>query len=215
MQSRTSYHLYTHANGFENLFRSEENYRYFISRYEHFIPSVADTLAYCLMPNHIHFLIRIKTEAELIISYKERYPEKVEPNLQQTLQGFKTLEEFTIRQFSHLFNSYTQAFNKMYARRGSLFIHSFKRKEITSDDYFTSVIRYIHTNPVHHGFVKEIADWSWSSYQAILQNESSFIKSDEVIQWFGNTNEFLKFHQHPIDNRTLQELKTLAEFLKI
>ena len=43
MHPELTYHLYTHANGFENLFQSAENYRYFLKRYEHFIPAVADT----------------------------------------------------------------------------------------------------------------------------------------------------------------------------
>ncbi len=203
MYPGTNYHIYTHANGFENLFQSEENYRYFLQRYEHFIPPVADTLVYCLMPNHIHFLVRIRPEAELVALYKTKYPEKEAVDF-QTLQGFKSLEEFTIRQFGHLFNSYTQAFNKMYKRRGSLFIHSFKRKEITTDDYFTNIIRYIHANPVHHGFVKEITGWPWSSYHNIVQGIPSLIKHEEIIAWFGNRQEFIEFHQQTIDQRTIQ-----------
>ena len=88
MEAGKQYHIYTHANGFENLFRSDENYRYFLERYEHFAPSVADTYAYCLMPNHIHFLVCIKTEKELLDFYSVKHPGK-------TLQGpKKTLEEF-------------------------------------------------------------------------------------------------------------------------
>jgi putative transposase len=66
MEPGKVYHIYTHANGFENLFRSQENYRYFLERYTQFIPSIADTLTYCLMPNHIHFLVRIKTKEQII-----------------------------------------------------------------------------------------------------------------------------------------------------
>ena len=88
MEPGKSYHLYTHANGFENLFQSEENYRYFLRRYEHFIPSVADTLCYCLMPNHIHFLIRIKTEAEVESAFSNPQSKS---HLQSNLQGFKNL----------------------------------------------------------------------------------------------------------------------------
>ncbi len=208
MQPRKPYHLFTHANGFENLFQSEENYRYFLSRYKDFIPAVADTMAWCLMPNHIHFLVRIKNEKEIVSLYTERYPEKVANEaFFQTLQGFKTLEEFVIRQFGHLFNSYTQAYNKMYKRRGSLFIHSFKRKEITDDQYFTKIIHYIHANPVHHGFVKEIHHWTWSSFHDCLQNNSSFTKSEEVINWFGNKEQFILFHQQPIVNRIQTEME--------
>ncbi len=93
MQPDRSYHLYTHANGFENLFKSNENYRYFLKRYDHFIPSVADTLAWCLMPNHINFLARIKTQAEPRAAYSLKHPEKELP-VEETLQGLGTLEEF-------------------------------------------------------------------------------------------------------------------------
>ncbi len=195
MEPGKLYHVYTHANGFENLFRSDENYRYFLKRCDHFIPTVADTLAWCLMPNHIHFLVRIKTEAELRDVYVLKHPEKELPDDEQTLQGFKTLEEFTIRQFGHLFNSYTQAFNKMYKRMGSLFIHSFKRKEITSDSYLTNIIFYIHTNAIRHGFVKEITDWPWCSFHDVLAETPTTLKRDEIIEWFGNREEFIRFHQ--------------------
>ena len=204
MEPGKLYHLYTHANGFENLFRTDENYRYFLEKYELFIPKIADTLCYCLMPNHIHFLVRVKMEEELTGLYKSKYPEKEQLDL-KTLQGFKTLEEFVTRQFGHLFNAYTQSFNKVYNRKGSLFIHTFKRKPIISDYHFTKIIHYIHANPVHHGFVKTLTDWPWSSYHNILNNKPTFLKADEVISWFATKEEFIKFHQQPIDIKTRQE----------
>jgi hypothetical protein len=36
MQSGTVNHLYIHANGSENLFRSDESFRYFLGRYKEF-----------------------------------------------------------------------------------------------------------------------------------------------------------------------------------
>ncbi len=48
------YHIWTHANGNENLFREEKNYTYFLERYNYHIEPVAETYAYCLMPNHLH-----------------------------------------------------------------------------------------------------------------------------------------------------------------
>jgi len=55
-----SYHIFNHANGFENLFREPENYRYFLEKYRLHISSIAETYAYCLMPNHFHLVIRIR-----------------------------------------------------------------------------------------------------------------------------------------------------------
>lgn len=208
MQPGNTYHLYTHANGFENLFQSEENYRFFLMRYEHFIPSVADTLCYCLMPNHIHFLIRVKTETEIestFSTFSSTFGKF------ETFQKFETFEKFekfkkfearVSKQFANLFSSYTQAYNKVYSRKGSLFIPNFKREEITSDNYFTNIILYIHANPVHHGFVKGIGDWPWSSYQLILNDAPTFIRREEVLAWFGNRNEYEKIHRQPIDIKT-------------
>ncbi len=59
------YHIYNHANGAENPFREAENYRYFLKQWEKHIQPIADTLVYCLMPNHFHFLIKIRSQSEL------------------------------------------------------------------------------------------------------------------------------------------------------
>jgi len=157
----TVYHVYTHANGFENLFNSEENYRFFLKKYSHHIYPVAETYAYCLMPNHLHLMIRIRSEKEVLefIQMKE-LKELVENECvgkEETHQGFQSLGEFSntiSSKFSHLFNDYTQAFNKMYNRKGSLFIPNFKRKKANNENYMGNLICYIHNNPIHHGFVK-------------------------------------------------------------
>ncbi|MCF6359136.1 MAG: transposase [Cyclobacteriaceae bacterium] len=65
MDVNTYYHIYNRANGNENLFRSDENYEYFLKKWGEYISDIADTYAYCLMPNHFHFLIKTKTEIEL------------------------------------------------------------------------------------------------------------------------------------------------------
>jgi len=56
------YHIYNHGNADDNIFRDDENYIYFLKRYAAFINPVADTLAYCLLPNHFHFVVQFKKE---------------------------------------------------------------------------------------------------------------------------------------------------------
>ena len=207
MEPGKTYHLYTHANGSENLFRTDENYRYFLQRYQHFIPLVADTLVYCLMPNHFHFLIRIKTEAELITTFSNLQGflnlggldnnKRIENGF-KNLGGLDEIEKRISQQFSNLFNSYTKAFNKMYGRRGSLFNPNFKRKEIASDSYLTTVIHYIHKNAVHHGFSKNFTDWPWSSYHELANDTSTWLDREFVINWFGGVEKFRALHQQPI-----------------
>mgnify|MGYP000067432488 CR=1 FL=1 len=63
----------------------------------------------------------------------------------------------------------------MYKRRGSLFERPFKRKTITDENYFTQLIAYIHTNPIKHGFCKQILDWPHSSIHAYVINQPTKI----------------------------------------
>jgi hypothetical protein len=63
------YHIYNHANGNENLFVEGDNYKWFLRQYHTYISPIADTYAYCLMPNHFHFLIKLKSSKELLQSF--------------------------------------------------------------------------------------------------------------------------------------------------
>ncbi len=181
------YHIYNHANGSENLFRSQENYRYFLQQWSKYINPVAATHAYCLMPNHFHALIRIRGERELQEVFKVT-----------DLTGFENLSGLISRSFSNLFNSYAKAYNKQYDRRGSLFNRPFKTKEITTERDLTTVTHYIHSNPVHHGFVQNIHQWKWSSYSALLSAKPTLLARNQTLSWFEGKDVFLAIHQHPI-----------------
>lgn len=54
------YHFYNRSNNEELLFKSEENYVYFLEKYRYYLGPLFSTLAYCLMPTHFHFLVKIK-----------------------------------------------------------------------------------------------------------------------------------------------------------
>ncbi|MDO8930202.1 MAG: hypothetical protein Q7W54_14600, partial [Bacteroidota bacterium] len=60
LQPDSSYHIFNHANGFENIFRHEANYYFFMEKYRKYISPIAETYAYCLMPNHFHLVVRIR-----------------------------------------------------------------------------------------------------------------------------------------------------------
>ncbi|MBD3630294.1 transposase [Cyclobacterium sp.] len=155
MEPGQTYHIFNHANGGENLFRDEENYRFFLQQYNKYLENAVDTYAYSLMPNHFHFLVGVRSENRL----------------RSTFPKFETLEKLVTRQFANFFSSYTQAFNKVYQRRGSLFIKNFKRTPILSEQQWQETFLYIHFNPVKHGFVKTHTIWKWTSWRE-YQNSS-------------------------------------------
>lgn len=131
------YHIYNRANGNENIFREHTNYEYFLKLYSAYIPPIADTFAFCLMPNHFHFAVRVKPEKELVNYYQ------MKGKALERLQTVHALIQYNSQQYSNLFNAYAQAFNKKYARRGGLFISNFKRKKVTS---ITSLRSFTHEN---------------------------------------------------------------------
>ncbi|EON77146.1 hypothetical protein ADIS_2356 [Lunatimonas lonarensis] len=144
------YHIYKDANGTENIFREDENYQFFPRQYARYLDEVVNTYAYCLIPNHFHLLVGVKEEEQL----KSTFPK------------FGTLEKLISKQFANFFSSYTQSFNKVYDRRGSLFVKNFKRTPILDERQWQETFLYIHLNPVKHGFVKDHQDWKWSSWHA-------------------------------------------------
>jgi len=198
MQPDTYYHIYNRANGSVNLFRNDENYRYFLQQWVKYTEPIAETYVYCLMPNHFHVLIKIKNDDTLTEFFKNR---------NKDLTGFENLSGLVSQQFSNFFNSYAKAYNKMFGRNGSLFNRPFKAKSITSDSYLTNVIFYIHHNPVHHGFTKHIEDWPHCSYHAMLSEKETFLLRKDVIDWFGDKEAFIRLHKQSLQELEKQETK--------
>ncbi|HAK77203.1 MAG TPA: hypothetical protein DCM71_09915 [Runella sp.] len=196
----TYYHVFNHANGRDNLFANRGNYQFFLQRYAFFMNPIVDTYAYCLLPNHLHFLVRIKEEHELKIAWG------VKNKPYNSVTKEVNWSAFISRAFGNLYSSYSQAFNRQQNRMGSLFMPNFKRREVDNEDYLVQLIHYIHANPVHHGFVNSMDRWEFSSYHALKSVKPTKLKRDEVLEYFGGVNEFVQFHnQMPISKKCLDE----------
>lgn len=200
LKPNTSYHIFNHANGFENIFRHEANYHFFIEKYEKFISPIAETYAYCLMPNHFHLVIRIR-KREVI---EELIRNKNNNNFSKVSNFGKVelveIEKYLSKQFANLFSCYTQSFNKVYNRMGSLFIKNFKREQILDKDYFVNAIVYTHRNPIHHGFCKNYDDYEFSSYNEIINGVCNTIEIVKILKIFGNIDSFKQSHHNRLGN---------------
>ena len=60
LQPGTFYHVYNRGNNGENIFYKKENYPYFLRKLDQYLSPYLDVFAYCLLPNHFHFLIKTK-----------------------------------------------------------------------------------------------------------------------------------------------------------
>jgi REP element-mobilizing transposase RayT len=186
------YHIFNHAIGRDNLFMSDENYVFFLQRYIFHINRIADTYAYCLMPNHIHFVVKIKP-ANAIIELPD-------------FKKLKGVEYFNSKKFSNLFSSYAQSFNKQQNRKGNLFISNFERRKVDNEKHFRNLIHYVHLNPVKHGFVKDPADWKYSSYWSLLSEAKTLLKRETVKELFGSREDFIKMHKEMPSEKFLLEM---------
>ncbi|MEO7839369.1 MAG: hypothetical protein ABIU06_08475, partial [Anaerolineales bacterium] len=61
----TYYHIYNRGVNSENIFIEERNYDLFLKLYEKHLSQVTDLFAYCMLRNHFHFDVRVKSEEEI------------------------------------------------------------------------------------------------------------------------------------------------------
>lgn len=195
----STYHPYNHANGRENLFAETKNYYFFLEKLSFHVLPVAEVYAYCLMPNHFHLLIKIRNQKELV-EYFSKKNEAIEGQTLRTTFDEQLLVKKISKAFSNLFNSYTQAFNKMYDRMGSLFMQNMKSIEIIGDESFCKVVHYIHSNPVRHQFVKKMELWEHSSYKVFLSQAPTKLERDYVLKVFGGLDSFVMYHEKPLES---------------
>src|SRR5690606_37755500 len=92
------FHVYTHANGHELVFREDKNYIFFLEKLKHYLLPVLDIYGYCLMQNHIHLLVAFKTKEEVLENL----------NLETDAIDASKNHPILMRPFSNLLNSYAK-----------------------------------------------------------------------------------------------------------
>lgn len=98
------YHIFNRGINGTTTFLSEDNYRYFLTKVKQHIVPFADIYAYCIMPNHFHFIIKLKSPDEILnasISIKKSY--FIE-------KGLHSENKIVSKQIGKLMSGYTQAF---------------------------------------------------------------------------------------------------------
>jgi putative transposase len=185
------YHVFSRAIGNEKLFLSHENYHFFLRKLQLHTALVCSVYCYALLPNHFHLLIHIKPESSIIAAFelvkKKTFSHSVH-----------NLSDFVMERFSNFLNSYAKAFNKAYRRKGALFMDYLKRAGVKNDADMTAFIWYIHKNAVHHGLASRVGEWDHDSYLSILSQKPTKLLRKAVIDWFGNKEQFLKFHRQEV-----------------
>ena len=146
------YHVFNRGNNREVIFPRRQNYLYFLEGVQKYIKGYCDILAWCLMPNHFHFLVYGNEFSTPII--RDGSFER-----QRFSQGIK-----------QLLSSYAKAINKQEGRTGSLFQQKTKGVHVNDHDhdYSLTAFHYVHQNPPRAGLVDRMEDWEFSSFREYM-----------------------------------------------
>jgi putative transposase len=142
-----------------------------------------EVFAFCLMPNHFHFLLK----------------EIKEGGIRNFIGNFQ--------------NGYAKYFNIRHDRTGSLFQSRFKAVRIETDEQFLHVVRYVHLNPYTGYVIKtlnELEMYKWSSFQEYIKQQYSIISAERVMNYFPSPTALKEFTFQQADyQRELDVIKHL------
>lgn len=199
LEENCYYHIYHRGIVKKNVFLGERDYKHFLNRYRYYLLLAVDTYAFCLLKNHIHLLIRVRSTDEQKSIFEKLNIKMASDSLHGL--GYKQFKVYSAStQFGHLFNSYTKYFNKREERSGVLFDGRFKRIKVNNEEYLAQLICYIHRNPIHHGFTSNFTTYDYSSYNEILSNQRTLISRNKVLDFLGGRENFIDAHEEFKEN---------------
>jgi len=177
------YHIYNRGAGCQSIFHEERNYKYLLRLLKSVVGECDVTvIAYCLLPNHYHWLLRQDGEIPL-----GKVPTRV-------------------------FGSYSQAFNRAYGHSGTLFEGPYKALAVDTDDYFVNLCSYIHLNAVHHGLVDAPDDWPYSNYLEWIDKRPGTLVDRELVRsYFATPQDYEGFVESWRQRYTFQEAASFLE----
>ena len=169
------FHVFNRGVNKEEIFFSKENYLYFLSLVRKYSELYSITIiAYCLMPNHFHLLLRQDNDVP------------ISKFINVTL------------------NAYVQGVNKQLDRKGPLFEGRFKHIKIENPKYLIHLCRYIHLNPVSAAIVKDPGDWANSNYlEWIGLRNGKLQDADFIASQFKDRKDYKSFCLDLIDEKEL------------
>ena len=88
--------------------------------------------------------------------------------------------------------SYASFYNSKYEKIGHLFQDRFRSENVEDQQYFLTVLRYIHRNPVKANLADNLHDWEWSSYSEYLQKSKlplNILDGDYALGFFSEDKD--------------------------
>ncbi len=107
-------------------------------------------------------------------------------------EGTESLEQM----FKRICGRFVYWYNIKYRRVGHLFQDRFKSEPVDSEQYFFTVLRYIHQNPTKAGLCRRVEDYRYSSYTEYI-NVRKLIDTDYVLR-LATIEEFIGLNNEAV-----------------
>jgi len=157
------YHLYNRGAHRVSIFREKANYDYLLYTIKSYSCELKiSILAYVLMPNHYHLLVRQDSD---------------------TRAGALC---------QRVFNRYSKAYNKRYHHSSTLFEGPYEAKGVETERHLCSACIYIHANPVKDGFVTHPKMWTYSNYREWIGTRKGTLYDPTIVQTYFHGNRLVK-----------------------
>lgn len=202
------YHVYNRGVEKRNIFLDDQDYRVFLHLLKYYLSPLdkqtehplinlqgfilvrprplanleaeIELLAFCLMPNHFHLLIR-----------------------QITIDGMSKL-------LRRILTTYSMYFNRRYKRVGHLFQGIYKAVLVDKDEYLLHLSRYIHLNPTElTGFNPVNYLYSSYAY-FLRKKWAKWLKPDFILSYFDSRKEQYKDFIESYTQNSKESLGTIA-----
>jgi putative transposase len=159
------YHIYNRGANKADIFLNDKDYVFLLKQIRKGVKEYdVSVIAYCLMSNHYHFLLRQNGEAKI--------------------------NEF----MQAVFHVYSLAFNTIHRHSGTLFEGPFQAIFVDKSEYLLHLCRYIHRNPIEAGIVATPEQWHYSNYAEFIGKRKGILADHEFIQTnFGSPGVYKDF----------------------
>jgi putative transposase len=149
--ANTIYHIINRANGRVQIFNTDKDYQHFESlMLEAKELTGMRILAYCIMPNHFHLILHPRTDEDLA-----------------AFMGWLTTTH--VRQY----RTRTKTIG-----HGHLYQDRYKSFPVQTNEYATTLIRYVEQNPLRAKLVRRAENWKWSS---LWRREKGSVKEKKLL----------------------------------
>ncbi len=150
--SQSYYHIMTRGNNKKIVFKKADDYLYYLHLIEKYKKELPFNLFhYCLMPTHVHQLVRTKDAKDFSV-----YMKKI--NL-----------------------AYFHYYRQHYGWIGHFWQDRFKSQPIGKDSYFIQCGKYIEENPVRKELVINPEDYPYSSYRFYANGEKNDLLTEDIL----------------------------------